>query len=66
MEVMTLGKPLAYLHTRALVNTLAERLAEERTETFGDTLDDVMNEAPPYRLNERLAKKTKKTLGHTG
>ena len=54
------------LLTRALVNALAERLAEVNTESFGDIHDDVMNEAPVYTPNERLAKVTGKTLGQTG
>ena len=66
MEVKTLGNTLGDLHTSALVNTLAERLAEVRTETFGDILDDVMKEAPVHRPDETLAKVTDKTLGHTG
>ena len=36
------------------------------TETFGDTHDDVMKEAPVHRPDETLAKVTNKTLGHTG
>ena len=54
------------LRTRALLNALAERLAEVKTESFGDIHDDVINEAPIYTPSERLAKVTDKTLGQTG
>ena len=54
------------LRTRALVNALAERLAEVNTESFGDIHDDVMNEAPVYTPNERLTKATDKTLSQNG
>ena len=54
------------LRTRALVNALAERLAEVNTDSFGDIHDDVMNEAPVYTPNERLAKVTDKTLPQSG
>ena len=54
------------LRTRALVHALAERLTEVKTESFGDIHDDVMNEAPVYTPNERLAKVTDKTLGQAG
>ena len=54
------------LRTRALVNALAERLAEVKTESFGDIHDDVINEAPVYTPSERLAKVTDKTRGQTG
>ena len=66
MEVKTLNNTLGDLHTSALVNSLAERLAQVRTDTFGDKVDDVMNEAPFHRPDETLPKVTKKTLGHTG
>ena len=55
---MTLAITLGDLCTSALVNALAERLAKVKTETFGDTHDDVMNEAPLHRPDE--------TLGHSG
>ena len=65
MDFKTLNITLGDLHTSALVNTLAKRLTEVRTETFGNTLDDVMNEAPVHRPDETLAKVTEKTLAHT-
>ena len=63
---MTLATTLGDFRIRALVNALAERSAEVKTETFGDTHDDVMNEAPLHRPDMTLAKVKDKTLGHTG
>ena len=63
---MTLATTLGDLRTSALVNALAARLAKVKTETFGDTHDDVMNEAPLHRPDETLAKVKDKTLGHSG
>ena len=63
---MTLATTLGDFRTRALVNALAERSAEVKTETFGDAHDNVMNEAPLHRPDVTLAKVKDKTPGHTG
>ena len=63
---MTLATTLGDFRTRALVNALAERSAEVKTETFGDTYDDVMNEALLHRPDVTLVKVKDRTLGHTG